>query len=75
MVNVPTGGRKKKLKHNTATTDAVVASASPHVATSRIAMKYVSATVVGLTCRTTQYSAVITRTAPVATANRPMANR
>ena len=28
---VPTGGRKKKLKHSTATRDADVASTMPHV--------------------------------------------
>ena len=30
IVRVPTGGRKKKLKHRTATIDAVVASTMPH---------------------------------------------
>ena len=37
MVSVPTGGRKKMLKHSVASTDAVVDSAIPHcVAISRI---------------------------------------
>jgi hypothetical protein len=40
IVRVPTGGRKKKLKHRTATTAAVVASTMPHaVAISRIAIR------------------------------------
>ena len=37
MVQVPTGGRKKKLKHANARTEATVASAMPHpVAMNRI---------------------------------------
>ena len=49
IVNVPTGGRKKKLKQSTATTDAVVASTMPQPwRSSRIATRYVSATVVGI---------------------------
>ncbi len=40
MVNVPTGGRKKKLRHSIATTEAIVDSRMPHtVAMVRIASK------------------------------------
>ena len=40
MVNVPTGGRKKKLKHSIATTDAIVDSKMPQaVAMVRIASR------------------------------------
>ncbi len=50
MVSVPIGGRKKKLKHAVAASEAAVASAIPHsVAISRMATTYTSAIVVGLT--------------------------
>ena len=40
MVNVPMGGRKKKLKHSIATTEDTVASRSPPtVAITRIATR------------------------------------
>jgi hypothetical protein len=49
MVNVPKGGRKKKLKHSVAATDIKRASVCPHaVATARMANRNVKATVVAL---------------------------
>ena len=35
MVNVPIGGKKKKLKHKTAAIEAVIDSASPHLAATK----------------------------------------
>ena len=50
IVKVPTGGRKKKLKHSIPATEETIASSSPHsVAMPRIANKRVSAIVVLLT--------------------------
>jgi hypothetical protein len=75
-VNVPTGGRKKKLKQRTATIDAVVDSTMPHaVAINRIATRYESATVVGLTRSAWEYSTVMSATAPIDAAMRPIARR
>jgi hypothetical protein len=49
MLNVPTGGRKKKLKHAAPSSEAKTAGFGPQaVATKRIISKNVSATVVGL---------------------------
>ena len=73
-MRVPAGGRKKKLKHRTATIEAVVASTMPHVeAISRIATRYESATVVGLTWSTSEYRAVMSATAPIEAATRAIA--
>ena len=49
IVNVCTGGRKKKLKQTTATNEPMVASQAPFVATKRIAMKYAKPPVVAFT--------------------------
>src|ERR1700693_4340424 len=50
MVKVPIGGKKKKLKHNTATTEAVIDSTSPHLAAmNRMATRYAKPAVVALT--------------------------
>src|SRR5580704_8786037 len=73
MVNVPTGGRKKKLKQSTAAIEPAVASMMPQpVAISRIAIRYESATVVGLTRRISKYRAVMSTTAPIEAAIRPI---
>jgi hypothetical protein len=50
IVKAPTGGRKKKLKHNVDKIDIRTAYLSPQVAaTTKIAISRLSATVVGLT--------------------------
>ena len=51
MVRVPTGGRKKKLKHKVDRIDIGIAYLNPHAAeTTKIATNKLRATVVGLTC-------------------------
>ena len=76
MVSVPTGGRKKKLKHNIATSEAVVASVIPHpVAISNTTTTYVNAIVVGLTGRIHEYNTVTTATAATDPAMRAIAIR
>jgi hypothetical protein len=72
MVNVPTGGRKKKLKTNVASIEASAASRNPHaLAITRIVSRYAKPTVLALTGTTleprrvtapTPHSEIITRT-------------
>src|SRR5437667_12410854 len=51
IVNVPTGGKKKKFRHRVAVTAAAIAiHRRPNAATQRTANNNASAAVVGLTC-------------------------
>src|SRR5579864_1990298 len=50
MVKVPIGGKKKKLKHSTATMEPAIDSTSPHrAAINRMATRYAKAAVVAFT--------------------------
>jgi hypothetical protein len=60
MVNCPTGGKKKKLKHSMATTEATTASMSPHaVAIANTPSRYAKPAVVAFTARTRLHSTVM----------------
>ena len=55
MVNVPTGGKKKKLKTRVASTEESAASRNPHVlAMSKTNSRYANPTVVALTGSTSR---------------------
>jgi hypothetical protein len=63
MVRVPTGGKKKKLKHSMLVIEAKIAWSRPQrVAIPRVASRYVKATVVVFTFRKRKYAAVMTAT-------------
>ena len=71
MVNVLTGGRKKKLRHATAATDAIVASKIPHAdAIERMTTRYDRATVVGFTASSAPQTIVTAPTAATDAAER-----
>src|SRR6202795_471393 len=71
MLKVPTGGKKKKLKHNTAKTEAVIDSTSPHLAAmNRIATRYAKPAVVALTDTARKQIQVIAATMPATIAIR-----
>jgi len=60
MWKVPTGGRKKKLKQNVASSEAMIPAATPcQMATPRTATRYANPAVIAFAC---------TRTAPAVTA-------
>jgi hypothetical protein len=65
MVNLPTGGKKKRLNSRVANKDARAASRNPHaLATIKTSNRYANPTVVGLT-GTTLYAANVTIPTPL----------
>ena len=70
IVNLPTGGKKKKLKTRVARTEANAASGNPHrLAITNTRSRYANPTVVALTA-TTRYATNVMTATPAKDSNR-----